>query len=72
MKLIKWIILFCAAALAAAIFNASRMDGGLEIGRSRATEDLPKQQQKVTSSQFWEIGRSSDGPGGVSKNPYVE
>lgn len=72
MKLLKWILLLCAIALAAAIFHAKRMNDGLEFGRrDGAGSDLPKRQEKVTSIHFWEIGRTPKGPGGVSANPYV-
>lgn len=75
MKLLKWIILICAGALAAAIFHANRMDNGLDIGFRRGDASkgstLPRQQEKVTSPHFWEAGREW-GLGGERENPYVD
>jgi hypothetical protein len=76
MNAVKWIVLFCIAALACAFFCATHLKGGIEggqpSGKNGDASGLPRHQKKVTSVYYWEVGTKSNEQGGVSSNPFTE
>jgi hypothetical protein len=75
MNSVKLTFVFCVVALAVLHYRSKYMTGGIERGLPNGVNgevaDFPQRQKKITSIQFWEIGRSG-GSSNVSENPYAE